>query len=809
MNAMIEQASAPLRLSISGMRCAGCVESVETALRDVPGVIEASVNFADHSATVRGTVDREVLIRSLEQAGYGAAIMEELEDTSEQEAMEKAHYRELLIKALAAAALGLPLMVLDHLGYLPHIGGPKDGALWIIGAYFAFQGMKYGDARFFKALLGIVRTRTLTRDLAIALGLSFVGLYALLSLIASRGLAGAFWVAVSYLTLRVMMYSGGHFFRGALKSFQHRQANMDTLVALGTGAAWFYSTIAIFFAHGLPPMSRHAYFEAAVTVLAFINLGSALETRARGKSSAAIRALIGLQPRTARVIRDGVEMDVPIRDVGLDETLRVRPGEKIPVDGEVIEGESTVDESMLTGEAMPVTKRAGDGVTCGTLNQSGTFLFRAVRIGKDTALAQIIQNVKDAQATKPELARLVDKVASVFVPIVIAISLTTFLIWWMFGPPPAIGYAFVTAMTVLVIACPCALGLATPISVMVAVGRAAQEGILIRKGDALQSAGNLNTIILDKTGTITQGKPKLSSIVPLSDWSEEKLLMHAASLETGSEHPLARAICEEASNRGYSLLPLNRFHALSGLGVRGDLDGNEVLLGNLQLLENENMDTRELSSRMDELSRLGQTPVALASGGRPVGIFSISDPVKEDSKAAIEQLQGLGIRLVMLTGDNEITAQAIAKEVGIEEIRAQVLPSDKATVVRSLQVIGETVGMVGDGINDAPALAQANVGFAIGTGTDIAIESADIVLMGGSLTKVAASIALSRATVKNIKQNLLGAFIYNVMAIPVAAGVLFPLFGVLLNPMIAGAAMAMSSVTVVTNANRLRYSKLL
>ena len=502
-------------------------------------------------------------------------------------------------------------------------------------------------------------------------------------------------------------------------------------------------------------------------------------------------------------------MDVPIRDVGLDETLRVRPGEKIPVDGEVIEGESTVDESMLTGEAMPVTKRAGDGVTCGTLNQSGTFLFRAVRIGKDTALAQIIQNVKDAQATKPELARLVDKVASVFVPIVIAISLTTFLIWWMFGPPPSIGYAFVTAMTVLVIACPCALGLATPISVMVAVGRAAQEGILIRKGDALQSAGNLNTIILDKTGTITQGKPKLSSIVPLSDWSEEKLLMHAASLETGSEHPLARAICEEASNRGYSLLPLNRFHALSGLGVRGDLDGNEVLLGNLQLLENENMDTRELSSRMDELSRLGQTPVALASGGRPVGIFSISDPVKEDSKAAIEQLQGLGIRLVMLTGDNEITAQAIAKEVGIEEIRAQVLPSDKATVVRSLQVIGETVGMVGDGINDAPALAQANVGFAIGTGTDIAIESADIVLMGGSLTKVAASIALSRATVKNIKQNLLGAFIYNVMAIPVAAGVLFPLFGVLLNPMIAGAAMAMSSVTVVTNANRLRYSKLL
>lgn len=809
MNAIAEDTSPALRLSISGMRCAGCVESVETALRAVPGVEKASVNFADHSAKVEGHVDPEVLKKMLDEAGYPAAVMEELEDPSEQEALEEAHSRDLLKKAAVAASLGAPLMILDHLGYLPHLGGTRDGALWLVGAYFAFQGMRYGDGRFIRALKNIVNTRTLDRDLAIALALSFAGVYAILSIVASRGFPAAFWVVVSYLTLRIMQYSGGHFYRGAIKSWEHRQANMDTLVALGTGAAWVYSTVAIFFAHGLPPMSRHAYFEAAVTVLAFINLGGALETRARGKSSAAIRQLIGLQPRTARVIREGVEMDIPISDVGLDETLRVRPGEKIPVDGEVIEGESSIDESMLTGEALPVTKRAGDTVTCGTVNQSGTFLFRAVRIGRDTALAQIIQSVKDAQSTKPEIARLVDKIAAVFVPIVISISLFTLLIWWIFGPDPSIGYAFVTAMTVLVIACPCALGLATPISVMVAVGRAAQAGILIRKGDALQSAGKLNTIILDKTGTITQGKPKLAVIECLSDWDEAKVLQWASTLESGSEHPLAAAIRAAAKERNLEDLSLSRFMALSGLGIRGAIGEEDVLLGNLPLMEREQVDISGLAERLENLGRKGQTPVVLAAGGKAVGILAIADPLKPDSREAIQKLKSLGIRLVMLTGDNEVTAKAIAEEVGIEEIRAQVLPSDKATVVKSLQVIGESVGMVGDGINDAPALAQANVGFAIGTGTDIAIESADIVLMGGSLSKVAESIALSRATVRNIEQNLIGAFIYNVLAIPVAAGLLYPLFGILLNPMIAGAAMAMSSVTVVTNANRLRYAKLL
>ncbi|RQW77541.1 MAG: cadmium-translocating P-type ATPase, partial [Methylococcus sp.] len=561
----------------------------------------------------------------------------------------------------------------------------------------------------------------------------------------------------------------------------------------------------IIFSDSLPPSGRHAYFEAAVTILAFINLGSALEMRARGRTSSAIRALIGLQPRTARVMRDGQESDIPISEVGLDEIIRVRPGEKIPVDGELIEGHSSVDESMLTGEPMPVEKHPGDEVVCGTLNQTGSFLFKATRIGRDTVLAQIIASVRNAQASKPEIARLVDKIAAVFVPVVVGIALLTFLIWWKWGPEPSFGYAFVTAMTVLVIACPCALGLATPISVMVAVGRAAQNGILIRQGDALQSAGKLTTIVLDKTGTVTEGKPRLVGIETAEGWTEYKVLQWAASLETGSEHPLATAVLAGAKERGAEALTVTDFGAIAGHGVKGKISRRNVLLGNLPLMEQEGVDCGELAARMSALAAEGQTPVLLAVSKKAVGLLSVADPIKPDSLDAIARMKELGIRLLMVTGDNEITARAIAREAGIDEVRAQVLPQDKASVVKALQDAGETVGMVGDGINDAPALAQSNVGFAIGTGTDIAIESGDVVLMSGSLSKVPETISLSRATVRNIKQNLLGAFFYNVLAIPVAAGLLYPLFGILLNPMIAGAAMAMSSVTVVTNANRLRY----
>ncbi|MGY6276974.1 heavy metal translocating P-type ATPase [Methylomonas sp. MgM2] len=733
------------RLSILGMRCAGCIAAVETALQGVTGVKSVNVNFADNSAVVIGNPDPELLKSSLQAAGYDGAVMEGLEDPSDEERQEEERYRSLMRKAAVAGALGIPLMLGAHLGWFPLMGTPAG-----------------------------------------------VG----------------FWTKVSFLTLVVLFYSGGHFFTGAVKLLQVKQANMDTLIALGTGSAWLYSSIVIDYSDQLPSLSNHAYFEASAIILAFINLGSALETRARGKTSAAIRALIGLQPRTARVVRNGQEIDIPIEEVGLGETLRVRPGEKIAVDGEIIEGHSTVDESMLTGESLPVEKIVGSNVAAGTINQHGSFLFSATRIGRDTALAQIIHSVRQAQNSKPALARLADKISAIFVPTVVAISVLTFFVWLIAGPDPALGYAFVTSMTVLVIACPCALGLATPISVMVSVGRAAQMGVLIRKGEALQTAGKLTCLILDKTGTVTVGKPTLAHVSAFEDYSEEQVLLKAASLESGSEHPLAAAIIAAAAEKQLQLEKVRRFHAVAGHGISGKIDGKQWLFGNAKLMAENGIDADSHGDAMSELSALGQTPMLLAVDKTVVGIVSVADPIKSDSAQAVSQLRKRGVRILMVTGDNEITAKAIAAQAGIAEVRAQVLPTDKAEVVKELQAQGEVVGMVGDGINDAPALAQADVGFAIGTGTDVAIESADVVLLQGSLLKVPEAIELSKLTVRNIKQNLLGAFFYNTIGIPVAAGLLYPVFGILLNPMIAGAAMAMSSVTVVSNANRLRWIKL-
>ncbi|HHJ39656.1 MAG TPA: copper-translocating P-type ATPase [Methylothermaceae bacterium] len=727
------------------MRCAGCVKTVENALKGVSGVKAVNVNFADHSAVVEGEADPEVLRAALQEVGYDAAVMESFEDLEAQEEMEEERYRSLLRKSAVAAAWGVPLMIGGWLDWWPAIGTP----------------------------------------------------------------AGTdFWAIVSLITFGVMYYSGGHFFSGAVKSLRGGSANMDTLIAMGTGSAWLYSTIVVDYANVLPPEATHPYFEAAVIIIAFVTLGGALETRARGKASSAIRKLIGLQPRTARVVRNGKEIDVPIEQVGVDEILRVRPGEKIPVDGVIIEGHSSVDESMITGESIPVEKTIGDEVIGGTLNQRGTFLMKATRIGKDTVLAHIIDSVRQAQSSKPEIGRMVDQIAAVFVPVVVGIAVFTFFVWWAFGPEPSLGYAFVTSMTVLVIACPCALGLATPISIMVAVGRAAQSGILIRNGDAFQTAGQVTTIVLDKTGTVTEGKPKVTAVDPSSGWTEDLVLQLAASVEAGSEHPLAGAIVAEAAERGYELRPVAGFESVTGKGVRAKLDGQRVLFGNAALMESEGIDCSDIIKLLDHYANQGQTPMILAVEKKVAGIIAVADTIKPDSKEAIRQLKAMGVKVWMVTGDNEKTARAIAKEAGIDEVRAQVLPEDKAKVVKELQAKGEVVAMVGDGINDAPALAQANVGFAIGTGTDIAIESGDIVIMQGSLLKVPETMKLSRATVRNIKQNLLGAFIYNISAIPVAAGLLYPFFGILLNPMIAGAAMALSSVTVVTNANRLRYIKL-
>jgi Cu+-exporting ATPase len=616
------------------------------------------------------------------------------------------------------------------------------------------------------------------------------------------------WPEIALITLSILVYSGWHFYSGAMKSLLLGQATMDTLIALGTGSAWLYSCIVLDYSETLPALAKHAYFEAAVVILAFINLGTGLETMARGKTSGAIRQLIGLQPRTARVIRDGLELDVPIAEVGLGETLRVRPGEKIPVDGVLLEGHSTLDEAMLTGEPLPVEKSVGSEVVAGTINQTGSFLFKATRIGRDTALAQIIKSVKQAQSSKPEIARLADKISGIFVPVVVAISVLTFFVWLIFGPEPSLGYAFVTSMTVLVIACPCALGLATPISVMVAVGRAAQSGILIRKGDALQTAGKLTCLILDKTGTVTEGKPIVSTIEVIGNEQEDYVLQIAASIESGSEHPLAAAIVLAAANKQLKLDKVDQFEAIAGLGVTAFINQQKVFFGNKALMDTQGISFSRYNNRLEKLSALGQTPMLLAVEDKIIGIIAVSDPIKKDSALAIQQLKNQGLRIIMVTGDNQITAHAIAKQAGIAEVRAQVLPQDKADVVKELQEQGECVGMVGDGINDAPALAQANVGLAIGTGTDVAIESADVVILQGSLLKVPEVIELSKATVINIKQNLVGAFFYNILSIPVAAGLLYPLFGILLNPMIAGATMAMSSFTVVTNANRLRWKKL-
>jgi Cu+-exporting ATPase len=557
----------------------------------------------------------------------------------------------------------------------------------------------------------------------------------------------------------------------------------------------------------VPSLAHHAYFEAAAIIMALINFGSALELRARGKTSEAIRRLIGLQPKTARVVRDGREVDIPIIEVGLNETLRVRPGERVAVDGVIIDGESYLDESMITGEPLPVVKRVGDEVVGGTINTSGSFLYQAKRIGKDTVLARIIELVRSAQASKPAIGRLVDKVAGVFVPSVLIIAVLTFLAWFNFGPSPALSFAVVTTMTVLIIACPCALGLATPISIMVGVGKAAEFGVLIRNGEALQQAGRLTTVVLDKTGTVTEGKPQVTAVVPRGWVDADQLLEIAATVEAASEHPLAAAIVAAADDKGLRRLEMSGFEAAAGRGVRAMMNEQRVLLGNRRWMEENGVALGDLMQEAERLAGEGQIPLYLALNDMGAGVIAVSDPVKADSAAAIARLHQAGIKVVMLTGDARVTAEAVARQVGIDAVIAEVLPEEKEQQVAALQQMGEVVGMVGDGINDAPALARADVGFAIGGGTDVAIESADITLMRGSLHGVADAIYVSRATVRNIKQNLFGAFIYNTLGIPVAAGVLYPLIGLLLNPMIAGAAMAASSLTVVTNANRLRFFK--
>jgi len=616
------------------------------------------------------------------------------------------------------------------------------------------------------------------------------------------------WLLISLVTLLVLIFVGGHFFIGAWASLKARRGNMDTLVALGIGTAWLYSTIIILFPDSVPSQALHVYFEAAVIIVALVSLGSALEAKARGKTSEAIKRLIGLQPTTARIIRNGKEMDIPVQEIGLEETIRIRPGEKIPADGIVFEGSSYVDESMLTGESLPISKKIKDKVYGGTLNTQGSFLMTASEIGEETMLAHIIDQVRKAQSSKPQIGRLVDQVAAIFVPVVVIIALLSFVVWYVAGPEPQIAYAVVSAMTVLVIACPCALGLATPISIMVGVGRAAELGILIRNGEALQSASQLDTIIVDKTGTITEGKPTLTSCIPLDQFDKDQVLQMAAALEKNSEHPLAISILNAAKEKNLKIENVTQFNAIAGYGIQGKVSDKNLLLGSERFIREHHVDINPAINHLQQLVVNAETPIFLSDGKKILALMGISDPIRSDSVAAIKRLQIMGLKVIMLTGDNQKTAEAIAQQVAISDLMAEVLPQDKSSKVKALQEQGCTVAMVGDGINDAPALAQANVGIAIGSGTDVAIESADIALMRNSLNGVADAIALSRATLKNIKQNLFGAFIYNTLGIPVAAGVLFPFFGILLSPIIAATAMSMSSVTVVSNALRLKRVKL-
>jgi len=617
------------------------------------------------------------------------------------------------------------------------------------------------------------------------------------------------WVAMGVASLAVIIYSGNQFFSGAWEALKHRSANMHTLIAVGTGTAWIYSTIALLFPQLFPSAEMtDVYYDVTVVVTALVVLGMAMEVKARGRTSEAIEKLIGLQPKTARVVRGASEVEIPIDEVIVGDVVVVRPGSKIPVDGVVTEGASAVDESMITGESMPVAKGAGDEVIGATMNTTGSLRFRATKVGADTALATIIRMVGDAQASKVPIQRIVDVVSGYFTPTVVILSILGFVIWYDFGPAPAFTYATIVAVTTLIIACPCALGMATPMSLTTGVGLAASHGILIRSGDALQAAKKLDMIVLDKTGTITLGKPAVTDVVPSEGFAADDILAAAAAAERDSEHPLAAAIVEGAAERGLTAVAPDGFEAVPGHGIRARIGAEAILVGKRAFLEAAGVHAGALEADALRLADEGKTAVYVAIAGRAAGLIAIADPVKPDSAEAIAALRRLGLQVVMITGDNQRTADAIARRVGVDRVLAEVLPQDKALEVRKLQLEGRTVAMVGDGINDAPALAQADVGFAIGTGTDVAIEASDITLISGSLRGVVAAIAISRATMRNVYQNLFGAFVYNGLGLPIALGVLYPFFGLLLSPILAALAMSFSSVTVISNANRLKRFRL-
>jgi P-type Cu+ transporter len=743
-----------VNLKLRGMSCASCANSIEDAIRLVPGVSASSVNFGVEQATVTYDPQKtglEQIQAAVTEAGYSAFLLQAREMVTEENDAEAA--------ARAAETRNLT--------------------------------RKFGVGAIISTVVVIGSVPMMT-----GLSIPFIPMW-----------LHNFWLQ-AVLTAPVQFWCGKSFYINGWKALKRHAATMDTLIALGTSAAYFYSLFVTLFpsfltAQGLAPS---VYYEAASVVITLLLLGRLLENRAKGQTSNAIRKLMGLQARTARIIRNGKEIDVTITEVLVGDVVVVRPGEKIPVDGEVTEGASTVDEAMVTGESAPAKKRAGDEVIGATLNKTGSFKFRATRVGKDTFLAQIVKLVQQAQGSKAPIQRLADRVTGWFVPAVIAVAIATFVIWFnMMGNPTL---ALIAMVEVLIIACPCALGLATPTSIMVGTGKGAENGILIKGADSLELAHKLQTIVLDKTGTLTQGKPTVTDFVSVSgtDTSQElTLLQLAASVERNSEHPLAEAVVQYAQSQEVTLTEVRNFEAIAGSGVQGHVSGQLIQIGTQRWMKELGVDTQALQQHQDKLENLGKTAIWLAVNGKIQGTMGISDALKPSSAKVVRALQRMGLEVIMLTGDNRPTAEAIAHEVGIQHVIAEVRPDQKSAQIMALQQEGKIVAMVGDGINDAPALAQAQVGIAIGTGTDVAIAASDITLISGDLQGIVTAIQLSRATMRNIHQNLFFAFIYNVAGIPLAAGILYPVFGWLLSPMIAGGAMAFSSVSVVTNALRLRH----
>ena len=738
----------PIELSIDGMTCASCVARVEKALKKVSGVEQANVNLATERAWIQpnATVSSQDLIRAIQKAGYDAKLLQH--DSNEQHDKKNLEQQQLKRDLVISLILALPVFILEMGSHM-------------IPAFHMWVMHNIGQQQS--------------------------------------------WLIQFALTTLVLLLPGRRFYQKGIPALLHFAPDMNSLVAVGTLAAYSFSLVATFMPQLLPEGTVHVYYEAAAVIVSLILLGRYFEAKAKGRTSQAIQHLIGMQAKTARIHRDGQIIEVPVAEVSSNTIVEIRPGERIPVDGEVIEGHSYIDESMITGEPVPVAKQAGDQVVGGTINQNGTLNIRATAIGEASVLAQIIRMVEQAQGSKLPIQALVDKVTMWFVPAVMLLAALTFIVWFIFGPEPALTFGLVNAVAVLIIACPCAMGLATPTSIMVGTGRGAEMGVLFRKGEALQLLQDVKVVAVDKTGTLTEGKPTLTDFHVQSGFDADQVFVLLASVEAKSEHPIALAIVQAATEKQVSLLPVTEFDSITGSGIEALVNGQRIQIGADRYMQQIGLDVSAFNAEAARLGQEGKTPIYMAIDQQLAAIVAVADPIKDTTFAAIAALHQLGLKVAMITGDNRHTAQAIAARLQIDHVVAEVLPEGKVDVVRELQQQFGRVAFVGDGINDAPALAQADVGIAIGTGTDVAIEAAEVVLMSGNLQGVPNAIALSKATIRNIRQNLFWAFIYNIALIPIAAGVLYPFAGILLSPIFAAGAMALSSVFVLGNALRLKY----